>query len=281
MALSVAAARAERDTAGRSRPEWREGDRVLAPWEAHFLYFGVIEQIEEGQARIAFGDGDEGWVFVNQIRPVALTPGQKVFCRPQPGHPHWPAEIVEIAGERIRIAFENAENWVDLAALRIPTEPAGPDAVPIKTVSHLTFTKNLQPGTRVWAHWMSGALFVGTVLEANKREGHIQFDDGDAGWVKLELLFPLILVPDMRIMGRRKMGMSWYPGTITEIAEKAIYIRYDDGKTEWTTTAALMLPMASPAPSARVTRNANSGRTGWMVWLVVVVIAFSLRILMR
>jgi hypothetical protein len=261
---------------------WREGDRVLAPWEAHFLYFGVIEQIENGQAHIAFGDGDAGWVFVEQIRPISLSPGQQVFCRPQPGHLHLPAEILDVAGERVHVSFENGDDWTSLSALRIPTNPAGPDAVVTRAASHLAFAKNLMPGTRVWAHWGAGALFVGTVRAANAQEAHIQFDDGDAGWVKLDQLLPLMLVEGMRVLGRWKMGMHYFPGTISEIKNGRVFIRYDDGDKEWTTTAALMIPGNQQGPNARVTRNANNGgsrgASGWMIWIAVVVGIFLLRL---
>src|SRR5262249_35686940 len=57
------------------KKQWREGDRVLAPWEPMFLYAGTITRItydeDKGdQALIEFDDGDDGWVFLFSVRPL-------------------------------------------------------------------------------------------------------------------------------------------------------------------------------------------------------------------
>src|SRR4051812_25748188 len=51
---------------------WREGDRVLAPWEPDLLYAGRVAQLQDDQALIQFDDGDAGWVLLHQIRPLAV-----------------------------------------------------------------------------------------------------------------------------------------------------------------------------------------------------------------
>ena len=82
-----------------SKPNWREGDRVLAPWEPQFLYVGRIMDLQEDQALIHFEDGDEGWVFENQIRPLQFKPGQQAFSRRQMGLVHFPCTILDVRGE--------------------------------------------------------------------------------------------------------------------------------------------------------------------------------------
>src|SRR5437868_1221937 len=64
-----------------SRPDWRAGDRVLAPWEPDFVYAGRIAEIKQEEALVEFEDGDAGWVSLHEVRPVAVRRGQKVMCR--------------------------------------------------------------------------------------------------------------------------------------------------------------------------------------------------------
>jgi hypothetical protein len=255
-----------------SADAWKVGDNVLAPWEPEFLYAGVIQQIEQGQAHIAFGDGDEGWVFLSQLRPVDLRPGQKVLCRRKPGRLHVPAHLRAVSGERIQVEFTDGVDWMTTASLRIPTEADGPGAVVTRAESHQAFFRDLRPGVRVWAAWTSTALFAGTVTELNDRqEAHIQFDDGDAGWVKIAQLLPLDLFVGMYVFARRKMGSQYFPGTITQLDNPKICIVYEDGGSEWTTPAALVLSTSPTGANARPTKNAVSGGggRGSIGWIIV------------
>ena len=86
-------------------PSWKEGDRVLAPWEPHFLYVGKIAQIEGPQILVEFEDGDAGWVLMDQLRPLIVQRGQKVFCRRKMGPVFSPCEIREVNGDQVRIEF--------------------------------------------------------------------------------------------------------------------------------------------------------------------------------
>jgi hypothetical protein len=121
-------------------------------------------------------------------------------------------------------------------------------------------------------------------------EVHVQFDDGDRAWVRFEHLLPLELAVGMFVMGRFRMGPNFYPGTLSEIDGERIHIRYDDGDEEWTTAAALALPLqpppgapAAPAPAApapampaHAARLSGGGNTSPLVWImggIIVVLA--------
>jgi hypothetical protein len=247
--------------------KWKKGDRVLAPWEPTYLYAGTIEKIEAARALIEFDDGDSGWVKLIHVQPLQLKRGQEVLCRRRMGPHFLPAEIREVNGEDVRVEFvDGVEERTTVAAVRVPCQPQGTGAEQIEVRSHTAFLKHLRSGDRVWALWNNQALFVGTVGEMRDDDAHIRFDDGDQAWVRLEHLLPLDLLPGMFVMGRWQMGGSFYPGTITKVQGERVHIRYDDGDQEWTTPAALALPLGpppaapgAPPPNAASTARPNSG----------------------
>jgi hypothetical protein len=255
---------------------WKEGDRVLAPWEPHFLYVGTIEQIKGTQAMIQFADGDAGWVMVTQIRALAVQEGQTVLCRHRMGPHFFPAKILQVRGDEVLVGFEDDhdDEWTPIAALRIPCEPNGPPAEQMKVASHLGFLKNLRAGDRVWAIWQNSAFFPGTVDRLRNEEAHIRFDDGDHAWVRLDQLMPLDIPVGLRVMARWKMGGNFFPGTIIEVRGNRIHIAYDDGDKEWTTPAALALPLQPMAPGGS-SGNGLKRVLGWLIPVGLLLFFFS------
>jgi hypothetical protein len=260
---------------------WKAGDRVLAPWEPNCLYVGRIAQIKDGQALIEFDDGDAGWVSVDRVRALTVPVGQKVFSRRRMGPQFFPGEILEVRGDEVLVGFadDQHEEWVGIAALRIPCQPTGPAATPVKVASHMAFAQHLQPGDRVWAPWSSTTLFVGTVDRIEGKEVHIHFDDGDRGWVQLEQVVPLQIPVGLRIMGRWRMRSQYYPGMVTDVQGDRIHIQYDDGDKEWTRPAALALPCERFGPDARPTRGSvnPSAVLGWVVPILIAIVLVCLR----
>jgi predicted Zn finger-like uncharacterized protein len=252
---------------------WKVGERVLAPWEPEFLYAGRVAKVEGGRVLIEFEDGDAGWVRPDQVRPLAVRPGQKVLSRRRMGPTFFPGEIREVRGDEVCVAFADghADEWTRVAALRIPCPPTGPGAAPIQVASHRAFLERLQPGDRVWAPWQRTTLFVGTVDRIQDNEAHIHFDDGDQGWVLLDQLVPLEIPVGLRVMGRWKMGSQFYPGTVTEVQGDRVHVQYDDGDREWTRPAALALSCEPFGPDARPTRVARRWQPvlGWVVPVLI------------
>lgn len=249
-----------------SGSSWQVGDRVLEPT---FLYAGTITKITDDQALIQFDDGDSGWVNLNQMSPIALSVGMRVMNRRSMGPHFFFGKLAEVNGEKVRVAFDDShpDERTTVASLRIPCESKGRGAEQIKMTSHL------KAGNRVWALWQNTALFVGTITSVRDSEVQVQFDDGDQAWVAVNHLFPLELRPGMVVMGRWKMGLQFYPGTIAEVRGESVHVQYDDGSREWTTPAALALPLNNPPPAAAPSTRAapaaapTSG-SGCAVWLV-------------
>jgi hypothetical protein len=149
--------------------------------------------------------------------------------------------------------------------------------------SHRAFLDRLQSGDRVWAPWHGTALFAGTVDRIQGKEAHIHFDDGDQGWVLLEQLVPLEIPVGLRVMGRRKMGSQFYPGTVTEVQGDRVHVQYDDGNREWTPPAALAIPCEPFGPDARPTHVATRGQPAlrWVFLVLIFVGVLLLRVSCR
>ncbi len=260
----------ERSAPGKGR--WKVGDRVLAPWEPMFLYAGAIQEIDKIKALIQFDDGDAGWVYVEQIRELAVRRGQNVLSRRKIGALFYPGEILEIRGDEVLVGFAQggADEWTRIAALRIPSEDDDArGAESVKVASNQVFLKSLRKGDRVWAPWMASVLFVGVVDAIKDDEAHIHFADGDQGWVQLNQLLPFEPAIGMGVLGNWKMAGQFFPGVIARIDGPRIQIRYDDGDVEWTTSRALALPVQPSGPDARPTRVVSHGSKRW-IWYVLI-----------
>lgn len=265
---------------------WNIGDRVLAPWQPNFLYAGTISRIEEGQALIEFDNDAAGAVFLDQLSPLELAPGTRIFMRRTNNAYDCAAVVVEVRDNMVRVQYQKSnrqvptDDWVFFAALRVPCEPFSEGAAVIRAGGPRI---NLCAGTRVWAPWTPEVLFPGTVHELSDNEAHIHFDDGDHGWVQINQVVPLDLFPGMKFLVRRSRDFADV-GTLLEIQQDRLYVSYEDGKKEWTKIAAIALPCQPVGPPAKPTRSvhapagADSGTGwGWAVWLVIVVVCAILR----
>jgi hypothetical protein len=54
----------------------------------------------------------------------------------------------------------------------------------------------------------------------------------------------------MLVMARRRGGERFSPGTITDTEGDRVQVRFEGGGEEWTTAAALALPLPPPSPQA-------------------------------
>ena len=233
------------------RTSWRAGDRVLAPWEPMYLYAGTLEQVAEGRALIQFDDGDAGWVDLEYVQPLVLKKGQRVLSRRKMGPHFFPGEIRHVNGEQVYIDFDDGKEEEGTAAsLRISCEPVRRGAQPVKTTSHRAFLEYLRVESRVWALWNNAALFAGTVNQLGETEAHIRFDDGDEAWVQLDHLLPLDFIVGMFVMARRRTNREYFPATISDTEGHRVQVRFEDSTVEWTTAAALALPLQPPQPAA-------------------------------
>ena len=178
-----------------------------------------------------------------------------------------PGEILEVRGVSVLVGFDDGSSneWTKIAALRVIRTKAGDGAEPVKINSPRLSLDSIRAGDRVWAPWLAGGYFVGTVDRIQGDEAHIHFDDGDQGWVRLDQITPCEIVVGLRILGRWKMGNQYFPGVIDKVVAEKIHIVYDDGDKEWTTSALShcrasrsVHPSAQPGTHRAVTRCAVS-----------------------
>jgi hypothetical protein len=158
-------------------PEWRAGDRVLAPWEPFYLYPGVIKQILADDARgdqalIDFDDGGEGWVFVYSLCPFEFKAGQDVEMRRRADNQYHPAEIVDVDGEEIQVKYyDGTTEWTTVTSLRTRCIENGPGATATRFAPFQTPAAPPSSGTGIpsWAIWV-GAMLLLAVLRVACRE---------------------------------------------------------------------------------------------------------------
>jgi hypothetical protein len=110
-----------------------EGTRVWAPWNADTLFAGSVTKIKSDKVHIAFDDGDEGWVLLMQILPLAVPIGLRVF-RPKTWSEDYVAgTITHVEGARVLVRDdEDFQSWAPLAKVAVPCAPIGPNARPTK-----------------------------------------------------------------------------------------------------------------------------------------------------
>jgi hypothetical protein len=104
---------------------YKEGDRVLAPWEPHFLYPATIRQIDAtaGIAMIEYDDGDSGPVRVADLQPFDIeenTPAQARRVKFEKLYEM--ATVLAFAGERVTVRYQTDghEEEMDVTYIRIP-----------------------------------------------------------------------------------------------------------------------------------------------------------------
>ncbi|MCS7015206.1 MAG: hypothetical protein RMJ19_10280 [Gemmatales bacterium] len=104
---------------------WKPGDRVLAPWEPHFLYPGTIRQIESGIALIDYDDGDVGPVSLAELMPLHLEVGMRVQARRNRFEKVYePGTLTAVEGESITVCYDadQTEDELDIAYIRLPRD---------------------------------------------------------------------------------------------------------------------------------------------------------------
>jgi hypothetical protein len=110
-------------------------------------------------------------------------------------------------------------------------------------------------GDRVLAPWEPQYLYAGRVAQLQGQEALIEFDDRDAGWVRLVQLQPLAVERGQRVLCRRRMGPLFFPAEIREVRDEEVCVAFADGQgEEWTRVAALRIPCQVTGPGAEPTR---------------------------
>ena len=69
---------------------------------------------------VRFDDGDQSWVRPDQVAPLDLEVGDRVFARWQRGPAYRPGRITRMQGERIHVQYDDgAQEWTTIGLVRV------------------------------------------------------------------------------------------------------------------------------------------------------------------
>lgn len=216
---------------------WKEGDRVLAPWEPEFLYPATVRFVGKRGVMVEYDDDDEGLLPESEIKPMRIDIGARVQARrvKQVKRYEW-AEIVDVRGEQVRVRYQedDREEEMHIQYIRIPNAQALPEVDP-------DLLELYREGDRVLAPWEPFFLYPATIqrIDANAGIALIEYDDGDTGPVRLSELQPFDIEVNTRAQARRvKFEKIYEMATIIAFQGEQVTVRYeaDDHEEEMEVT---------------------------------------------
>jgi hypothetical protein len=106
---------------GASANPWRVGQRVLAQWGPEpFYYPGVVGAVSEDVLSIQYDDGDRGEVMPEQVLPLRLEVGDRVYARWQRGRYYYPGQITSRNGANILVQYDDGrQEWTTIDVVRV------------------------------------------------------------------------------------------------------------------------------------------------------------------
>ena len=107
--------------------------------------------------------------------------------------------------------------------------------------------QEVEIGDTVLAHWeQANAYFVGTAVEEHGSSLLIVFEDGDIAEVSKLKIFKNDITVGSRVIARWKND-RYYPGIVTRIVGRALYIHYDDGDKGWASWSGVAVSEIPPS----------------------------------
>jgi hypothetical protein len=105
---------------GPGEHELGAGDRLLARWFDGFWYPGIILAVQGKRLHVLFDDNDQADLTWDEVHPLDLEVGARVFARWQGGPFYYPGEIIKKKDERIFIQYEDGrQEWSSVRLVRV------------------------------------------------------------------------------------------------------------------------------------------------------------------
>jgi hypothetical protein len=82
------------------------GTRVLAQGFDLYWYPGRVVAIDGRRVQVRFAEGNQGLVAADQIRPLDISVGSRVYCRRGAGPDYFPGMVMEQDVDRIRVVYD-------------------------------------------------------------------------------------------------------------------------------------------------------------------------------
>ena len=97
----------------------------------------------------------------------------------------------------------------------------------------------LTDGTRVWAVWLDGRWYPGTVDDAEGPLRHVTWDDGDSMWLEANYIVPLVVESGRPKVGALILAKRWdgdfEPARVKDEGESEFCVAFADGEEAWVT----------------------------------------------
>ncbi len=100
---------------------WHRGQRVLAQWEPDGYYYpGTITAHDEHSYLVIYDDGDKATVTADQLAPLDIKVGSRVFGRWQGDTLYYAGEVDQQEGAAIHIAYDDGDKeWTTVRMVRV------------------------------------------------------------------------------------------------------------------------------------------------------------------
>lgn len=205
--------------------EWQVGDPVLACYFDLLWYPAVVLKPAGEMVGVVFGDGARQMIAAEKLRPMHVSPGDRVEARFEGGPQFYPGVVDSVDGEVVHIRYDDGDEETTLARfVRMERDEWLPAAEKI----------DVGPGDRILACWHDGLWYPGILLSSEGKRVHVLFDDNDQAHLTWDRIRPLDLEVGDRVLCRLKAGPYYLPAEITEKKGERIHVQYDDGQQEWT-----------------------------------------------
>lgn len=212
---------------------WQAGNRVLATrLDDDFWYPATVQQGETARSLVLFDDGVEHWVPQDQIVPLQIDVGDRLWVRVPGGGSYAPCYVLRRDGEKISVQFDDGtDEQTSLGMARVdPTQwkdPGGEAPAPRWII-----------GDRVLCKWSRDMYwYPGTIQAIAGQRLHVYFDDGDNEWTEENNVTVIDLAPGQRVFARFQRGPAYFPARIAKRDGERLTLDYDDGKHEDTSVS--------------------------------------------
>lgn len=98
------------------------GTRVLAKWpaEQEWWYPGTIVGGGDGSVVVQYDDGDRTELQTDEVGPLMLGVGARVYVRWQTGPAYYPGRISEVLGSAIHVNYDDGDReWTTIGLVRV------------------------------------------------------------------------------------------------------------------------------------------------------------------
>ncbi len=151
--------------------------------------------------------------------------GDRVLCNWSKDTFWYPATIRQIEAQGIYVVFDDGdEEW---------------------TTASQIVDLDVPVGTRVQSRWKGEKYFYrGTATQSEGERIFVAYDDGDeewttAGMVRIGSATIGRWKPNDRVLCKWSRDQCWYPATIRDLSGQRVFVGFDDGDQEWTTSSLL------------------------------------------